>query len=92
MKPMRAAAVASMVASMFAASGCGPAGGATNNGNNQQALVKCAGANECAGKGSCAGKIPDGGMHDCAGKNSCAGQGWIEITRADCTSKGGREI
>lgn len=91
MKPTQKAALASLVASMFA-TGCGMGAEGNNNNNNQQALVKCSGINECAGKGACAGKLGDGGMHDCAGKNSCKGEGWVEVPKSECDSKGGTTI
>ncbi|MBL8952200.1 MAG: hypothetical protein JNK82_15565 [Myxococcaceae bacterium] len=90
MKPTQKAALASLVASMFAA-GCGM-GADNGNNTNQQALVKCAGVNACAGQGACAGTLADGGMHDCAGKNACSGQGWVEIPKSECDSKGGTTI
>ncbi len=94
MKKTRHVAIASMVASLFAASGCGttPEVEKDNLEKNQQAIVKCAGINSCAGQGACAGASPDGGMNDCAGKNSCAGQGWIEVSSAECTAKGGSVV
>jgi hypothetical protein len=91
MKPMQSAALATVVASMFA-SACGMGDTKNNNNNNQQALVKCAGINECAGKSACAGTTADGGMHDCAGKNGCAGQGWIEVPKSECDTKGGTQV
>jgi hypothetical protein len=92
MKPIKGAALASMVAAMFAA-GCGGASSTTPDAGTQAQSVKCAGINSCSGKGSCAGTLGDGGMHDCAGKNECAGQGWIEVASAqECTTKGGTVI
>jgi len=91
MKPMQTAALASLVASMFAA-GCGNPADTNGSSNSQQGLVKCSGINACAGKGACAGAAGDGGTHDCAGKNSCAGQGWVEVPKSECDSKGGTPV
>jgi hypothetical protein len=48
--------------------------------------VHCLGVNECKGKGACGAAD---GSHSCAGKNECKSKGWIEITGAECTEKGG---
>lgn len=94
MKSLQGMAIASMVASMFAATGCGKGTESDNSnlGSNEQAIVKCAGINSCAGTGACAGAFADGGTHDCAGKNSCAGQGWIEVSAKECAEKRGNVI
>lgn len=88
---MKTTQFASLVASLFAA-GCGVGTQATPVDTTQQAVVKCSGINTCAGTAACAGSLPDGGMHDCAGKNSCAGQGWIEVPKNECDSKGGTVV
>lgn len=46
--------------------------------------VKCYGVNACKGQGACGGK-----GHSCAGKNSCKGQGFLELSKEECTQKGG---
>lgn len=93
MKGTKALTMASMVAAMFGGVACGPGTtGTPDTGKDQQAVVKCEGINTCAGTSACAGApLPDGGMSDCAGHNTCAGQGWIEVSRAECSSKGGKE-
>lgn len=91
MKPIKQVALASAVASLFAASACGVGAESQTTGTSQQA-VKCAGINSCAGQGACAGTLGDGGTHDCAGKNSCAGQGWIEVPQSECDAKGGTVV
>lgn len=92
MKPIKGAALASMVAALFA-TGCGGTTNNTNDAGSTSQTVKCAGVNSCAGQGACAGTLGDGGMHDCAGKNECAGQGWIEVASSqECTTKGGTVV
>lgn len=92
MKPIKSVALASAVASLFAASACGVGAEAPQPNGSSQEAVKCSGINSCAGTASCAGSLPDGGMHDCAGKNSCAGQGWVEVPRSECDAKGGTVV
>ena len=46
--------------------------------------VMCSGINACKGQGACGGK-----GHSCAGKNSCKGQGFLELSKEECTQKGG---
>lgn len=48
--------------------------------------VKCLGINECKGQAQCGG-APGG--HSCAGQNECKGKGWIKVSAAECTEKGG---
>jgi len=55
---------------------------------NAAEVVKCLGVNECKGQAACG--VPGG--HACAGQNECKGKGWIQLTEADCTSKGGRVL
>lgn len=91
-KSLAAPALATLVASLFA-TGCGPdASKSQSVGTDEQAVVKCSGINTCAGTGQCAGALGDGGSHDCAGMNSCAGQGWIEVPKSECDSKGGTVV
>jgi hypothetical protein len=62
-------------------------GGATLAPTSVQAAgetVKCFGLNSCKGQGSC-----KTAMNECKGKNSCKGKGFMEMTAADCTTKGG---
>jgi hypothetical protein len=95
MKTTSAAALAAVVASMFATASCG-VGAEKETENPTSTLsqtVKCQGANECAGQGACQGTLADGGMHACAGANACKGQGWIELPSASaCAAKGGRVL
>jgi len=87
MKPTHAIAIASAVASLFA-TGCGQ----QMNTQDANTIVKCQGINQCAGQSACQGSLPDGGMHACAGMNACQGQGWIEVTKQECSDKGGTLI
>jgi hypothetical protein len=50
-----------------------------------EAMVKCQGVNACAGHGGC-----KSAQNACAGKNGCKGQGFVEMSQADCDSKGGK--
>ncbi len=45
---------------------------------------KCLGANSCKGKSACATAT-----NACAGQNSCKGQGFLKMTKTDCTEAGG---
>ena len=47
--------------------------------------VKCLGINECKGQAQCG--VPGG--HSCAGQNECKGKGWLKVSAAECTEKGG---
>lgn len=51
-----------------------------------QGEVQCLGIHECKGKSACHVI----GSHACAGQNTCKGKGWISVTPADCTAKGGK--
>jgi hypothetical protein len=48
--------------------------------------VKCLGINECKGQAQCGGGP---GGHSCAGQNECKGKGWVKVSAAECTEKGG---
>jgi hypothetical protein len=47
--------------------------------------VKCLGIHECKGQAQCG--VPGG--HACAGQNECKGKGWVKVSEAECTEKGG---
>jgi uncharacterized membrane protein len=47
--------------------------------------VKCQGIHSCKGQSQCNVK----GGHSCAGQNTCSGKGWIKVTAAECSEKGG---
>jgi hypothetical protein len=84
-----ATSLALAAASLFV-SGCNKGESATaapEPAADPTAKVKCMGVNECRGQGAC-----NTATHDCAGQNECAGKGWIQITRAECTEKGGTEV
>ena len=40
---------------------------------------KCIGANACKGQSDC------GGKNGCSGQNDCKGQGYLELTKAECS-------
>jgi len=82
---MKGAVIATAVAGLFLARGAQAQMG--ESGGKAEAKVKCQGVNDCKGKGSCGG-----GGHDCAGQNSCKGKGWIEMSAADCKTKGGTVV
>jgi uncharacterized membrane protein len=52
-------------------------------------MVKCAGVNACKGQSACGG---GSGGNACHGKNSCKGQGVVEMSAADCATKGGKVV
>ena len=52
-------------------------------------MIKCAGVNACKGQSACGG---GSGGNACHGKNSCKGQGVVEMSAADCTTKGGKAV
>jgi hypothetical protein len=46
-----------------------------------EAKMKCMGANSCKGQSACKSF-----SHACKGQNSCKGQGFVEMSKADCTA------
>ena len=46
--------------------------------------VQCFGVNACKGQGAC-----KTASNACKGQNSCKGTGFVSISAADCTAKGG---
>lgn len=46
---------------------------------------KCVGVNGCKGKSACATATSK-----CKGLNSCKGSGFLKMSAADCTEKGGK--
>ncbi len=50
--------------------------------------VHCLGIHECKGKSAC----HVAGGHACAGQNECKGKGWIDVPRAECAARGGKEL
>ena len=58
--------------------------------------IKCFGVNACSGQSAC--DVPDGRVapgskgHACAGQNECAKKGWILLTAAECSEKGGEPV
>ena len=72
--------VAAAVAGLFSAN----IAIAAEGGAQEATKVHCEGVNACKGQGACAGA-----GHECAGKNECKGKGWIDMSAADCTAKGG---
>jgi hypothetical protein len=92
MRLSKGALLASAVAAMVVAVGCGEEDENKSPEPSQQATqtVKCYGINECKGKTECAGVGTDGKEHACQGQNACKGQGWISIpSEKECTDKGG---
>jgi len=51
------------------------------------ATIHCSGINSCKGAGACSGAD-----NACKSKNSCKGKGWVETTKKDCKTKGGKEV
>lgn len=84
---MKATAVATAVASLFAA-GAARAGEKMEKARMGEKPVQCAGINSCKGHGSCAGAD-----NACKAQNACKGQGWVETkTAKDCTDQGGKVV
>jgi hypothetical protein len=52
-----------------------------------EAKVHCGGVNACKGQSEC-----KTATNSCKGENKCAGQGWLSMTEAECTEKGGKVI
>lgn len=75
--------IATAVAGLFLAKGA-LAQGYGEAKKAETGKVHCEGVNACKGQGACGGA-----GHDCAGKNDCKGKGWVEMSAADCTAKGG---
>ncbi|HRC57807.1 MAG: hypothetical protein IPI49_17125 [Myxococcales bacterium] len=93
MSPRRASALAHTIAltcGALLATACSKKDGAASGADKTEQtdkLVNCAGINECKGKSLCHTE-----KHKCAGQNSCKGEGWLDVTAADCTAKGGKII
>ena len=47
--------------------------------------VKCVGVNSCKGTSDCATATSS-----CKGQNSCKGHGFLALSMAECTEKGGK--
>lgn len=62
-------------------------GGATLAPTSVEAAEKvaCYGVNSCKGTGAC-----KTAHNECKGKNACKGKGFVSLTKADCTAKGGK--
>lgn len=69
------------LAALAMAAGCAHT---STGGGMAAAKGECHGVNSCKGTGECGGP-----GHSCAGQNSCKGQGWISLTQAACSEKGG---
>lgn len=52
--------------------------------DEKTAKVHCMGVNECKGHGGCKTEA-----NACAGQNGCKGKGYVELTEAECKTKGG---
>ena len=78
------------------ASGDTKASGDAKMGDASAKTMKCFGVNACSGQSAC--DVPDGRVaagskgHACAGQNECAKKGWILLTAAECTDKGGEPV
>jgi uncharacterized membrane protein len=79
--PIKGALIATAVAGLFVA---GAARADQHEGAVKEATVHCYGVNECKGKGACG--TAD---HTCHGQNACKGKGWINLSKEECTKKGG---
>ncbi len=49
--------------------------------------IHCMGVNECKSKGAC-----KSANNECKGKNSCKGSGFLMMSAAECTKKGGTNM
>ena len=49
--------------------------------------VHCFGVNSCKGQSAC-----KSGNHACKGENSCKGQGYLDLSKAECSAKHGTII
>ena len=66
--------------------GCATSGGMGHS-TATEATVHCAGLNSCKGTTAC-----KTASNECKGKNSCKGKGFLSMSKADCTAKGGSVI
>ncbi|MFW5431849.1 MAG: hypothetical protein ACKE5M_05635 [Methylophilaceae bacterium] len=73
-----------MGAAALILAGCGT--GESNTASTAE-LVHCAGLNACKGTSDC--KTAE---NACKGQNECKGHGFLAMTEADCTAKGGEII
>jgi hypothetical protein len=53
--------------------------------NAKPAVGQCFGVNSCKGTSAC-----KTASNACKGMNSCKGQGFLELSKADCTKQGGK--
>ncbi len=67
------------------AGGGSGSGAVTDDNGEKQAKVMCQGVNACKGQGACA-------VNACAGSNKCKGLGWLSLTEAQCSEKGGTVV
>ena len=74
-KKISGVALAAAAATMFAVAPMSASAGAKG---------KCVGGNSCKGTSACATATTS-----CAGQNSCKGQGWVKLTKAECSANGG---
>jgi hypothetical protein len=65
-------------------SGCA---GTMNKSASSGEMVHCAGVNSCKGTSDC--KTAE---NACKGQNSCKGHGFLGLSSADCSAKGGTVI
>ena len=47
----------------------------------EEAKVQCMGVNACKGQSAC-----KGAHNSCKGQNACKGQGFVEMTKKECTA------
>ena len=84
---IRGAVVASAVATLLAAGGCGTDDTQSKAGGLG---VQCQGINECKGMGECKSAT---GANACQGMNECKGMGYVTVeTEKACTDKGGTVV
>lgn len=76
---MLATAAASLFASGFTLAADTPTA--------SEAKVHCGGVNSCKGSSDC-----KTAQNACKGQNSCKGKGFLALTKAECTAKGGKII
>ena len=85
MGPLKGAAIAGVLATMFAG-GIVHAEGKPDKAATSK--IKCEGTNDCKGKGNCKSS-----KNNCKGQNDCKSQSFtMEKSAKDCADKGGKAV
>ncbi len=85
-KLKRGALIAAGAAALLLA-GCANTDNMKSSSSANMSMVHCAGINSCKGTSDC--KTAE---NACKGMNACKGHGFLAVSAAECTEKGGKAI